>query len=67
MQTFTFTGDFDPSGVQAHKGGVKFTNNLSGAIGDRNLYINEITFNGSVNSRDTAITWNTTKYWDFAL
>lgn len=66
-QTFTFTGDFDPSGVQTHKVGVKFTNNLSGPTGDRNLYIDEITFNSSVNSRDTAITWNTTKYWDFVV
>jgi beta-glucanase (GH16 family) len=66
-QTFTFTGVFDTNGTQAHKVGIQFTNNLSGTSGDRNLYVDEVTFNGGVSSRDVSITWNTTKYWEFIL
>ena len=67
-QTFTFKGDFDRlAGDQKHKVGIQFTNNLSGSTGDRNLYVDEITFNGETNTRDQAITWNTTKYSDFIL
>jgi hypothetical protein len=67
-QTFTFKGDFDRlAGDQKHKVGIQFTNNLSGAAGDRNLYVDEITFNGENNTTNQSITWNTTKYWDFVL
>jgi hypothetical protein len=67
-QTFTFKGDFDRlAGDQKHKVGIQFTNNLSGAAGDRNLYVDEITFNGENNTTNQSITWNTAKYWDFVL
>jgi hypothetical protein len=66
-QTFTFTGDFDAAGTQSHRVGIKFDNNLSGSGGDRNLYVDEVTFNGQVNTRDQALTMNGTKYWDFVL
>lgn len=67
-QTFTFKGDFDTlAGDQKHKVGIKFTNNLLGPDGDRNLHVDEITFNGETNTKNQSITWNTTKYWDFFL
>jgi hypothetical protein len=67
-QTFTFKGDFDTlAGDQKHKIGIKFTNNLLGPTGDRNLYVDEITFNGETNTKNQSITWNTTKFWDFIL
>ena len=34
---------------------------------DRNLYIDQVTFNGIVNDLDAAIGANTTSYWDFNL
>jgi hypothetical protein len=65
-QTFTFTGDFDRDGSPTV--GIKFNNNLNAGTGkDRNLYVDEITFNGTVNNKDAKLLGNTTKYWDFVL
>ncbi|MBM1175584.1 hypothetical protein JQC81_32500, partial [Microvirga arabica] len=48
--------------------GVAFSNNLSkSGVGDRNLYVDEVTFDGVTNSTDTTFSMNMTKYWDFAL
>jgi hypothetical protein len=67
-QTFVFKGDFDRlAGDQKHKVGIQFTNNLSDAGGDRNLYVDEIDFNGETNTANQTISWNTIKNWDFNL
>jgi hypothetical protein len=68
-EEFTFTGDFDQNiGVQNHRVGIKFTNDLyGGSRGDRNLYVDKVTFNGVVNDLDAKMTSNGIKYWDFAL
>jgi hypothetical protein len=67
-QVFTFTGDFDQGGTQRHRVGVQFDNDLyGGSRGDRNLYVDAITFNGQVNDLDATLTSNTIKQWDFML
>jgi hypothetical protein len=68
-QTFTFKGEFDPSGTQAHRVGIQFNNDLYGGspTKDRNLYVDKVTFNGVVNDRDSTFMSNGTKYWDFSL
>ncbi|MFD2223296.1 carbohydrate-binding domain-containing protein, partial [Microvirga arabica] len=67
-QTFTFTGDFDAAGTQSHSVGIKFTNDrYNRDAGDRNLYVDEVTFNDQVNSSDALLTMNGAKSWDFVL
>jgi hypothetical protein len=67
-QVFTFRGDFDAAGVQSHRVSIRFDNDLyGGSKGDRNLYVDAITFNGHVNNLDGKMTSNTTKHWDFVL
>ncbi len=68
-QTFTFTGDFDLDGLQNHRVGIKFDNDLWGGKStmDRNLYIDKVTFNGTVNDTDATFLSNATKYWDFLV
>ncbi|MFD2227809.1 hypothetical protein ACFSM9_29410, partial [Microvirga arabica] len=56
------------AGIQNHRGGVAFSNNLSkSGVGDRNLYVDEVTFNGRVQSQDVAITNSIDKNWFFTL
>jgi hypothetical protein len=68
-QTFTFWGDFDEDGLQQHRVGIQFNNDLYGGspTRDRNLYVDKITLNGVVNDRDSTFMSNGTKYWDFSL
>ncbi|MBO1909674.1 DUF1593 domain-containing protein [Microvirga sp. 3-52] len=68
-QEFTFTGNFDADiGAQSHRVGIKFNNDLNGGSrGDRNLYVDQVTFNGEVNTLDAKLTSNGTKYWDFIV
>jgi hypothetical protein len=67
-QVFTFTGNFDQAGTQKHRVGVQFDNDLNGGSrGDRNLYVDAVTFNGQVNDLDVKLTSNTVKQWDFML
>ncbi|SDB73107.1 Ca-dependent carbohydrate-binding module xylan-binding [Belnapia rosea] len=47
----TIKGDW---GVGDHKLTVKFINDASGSGGDRNLYIDDLTFNGTTFAKDTA-------------
>ncbi|MBM1175590.1 carbohydrate-binding domain-containing protein [Microvirga arabica] len=63
----TFTGNFDAAGTQSHRVGIKFDNNLSGSGGDRNLYVDEVTFKGQVDGSDALLTMNGAKHWDFML
>jgi hypothetical protein len=66
-QTFTFAGDFDVGGTQAHRVGIEFTNDAWGGTSttDRNLYIDAVTFNGVTNTTDATYEKNAMKYWDF--
>jgi hypothetical protein len=67
-ETFTFTGDFGADGSQSVRIGIKFTNDrYGGATGDRNLYVDEVMFNGQVDGLDRKLTSNSTSYWDFML
>jgi hypothetical protein len=67
-QVFTFTGNFDQAGTQKHRVGVQFDNDLNGGSrGDRNLYVDAVTFNNQVNDLDAKLTSNTVKHWDFML
>jgi hypothetical protein len=67
-QTFDFTGDFDAAGVQSHKVQIVFDNDAFGGSGkDRNLYIDEVSFNGVSNGQDWAYPVNGSHAWDFAL
>jgi hypothetical protein len=70
-QTFTFTGDFDLDGLQNHRVGIKFDNDAWGGPAaphlDRNLYVDSVTFNGTVNNADAAYYTNGERYWDFAI
>jgi Ca-dependent carbohydrate-binding module xylan-binding/Glycosyl hydrolases family 16 len=67
-QTFTFKGDFDPGGSQKHKIEIDLLNDLmKKGVGDRNLYVDEIAFNGVVQSQNVAITNSIDKDWFFTL
>ncbi|MBO1909673.1 family 16 glycosylhydrolase [Microvirga sp. 3-52] len=67
-QTFTFAGDFDQAGTQKHKVEIDLLNDLmKSGVGDRNLYVDEIVFNGVVQSQDVAIKASIDKDWFFSL
>ncbi|MBM1175346.1 carbohydrate-binding domain-containing protein [Microvirga arabica] len=67
-QTFTFTGDFDAAGSQKHKIEIDLLNDLwSRGKGDRNLYVDAVTFNGVTQSQDVAITNQIDKDWFFTI
>ena len=67
-QTFTFTGEFDQDGSQKHKIEIDLLNDLmKKGVGDRNLYVDEITFNSVVQSQNVSITNSVDKYWLFTL
>ncbi len=74
-QEFTFQGNFDSAGVDVHRVGIRFNNDkwdgdataTTDEGHDRNLYIDQVTFNGIVNDLDAAMGANTTSYWDFNL
>jgi hypothetical protein len=69
LQTFTFKGDFDSDGIQNHQVGIKFTNDLYGGstTKDRNLFVEEVTFNGVKNDTDHLFKSNGAFSWDFNL
>ena len=61
---FTFKGDFDLDGTDTV--GIRFTNDrYSAGVGDRNLYVDEITLNGQVNDANLSMPRNAYEYWDF--
>jgi hypothetical protein len=74
-QEFTFKGNFDDAGTDAHRVGIRFNNDkwdgdataTTDEGHDRNLYIDKVTFNGVVNDIDARMGSNTIKYWDFTL
>lgn len=67
-QTFTFTGDFDKAGTQKHSVSIQFDNDFNGGSrGDRNIFVDSVTFNDKVNDLDAKLTSNTIKHWDFML
>jgi hypothetical protein len=67
-QEFTFKGNFDDAGLDPHKVGIKFDNNLyEGATKDRNLYVDKVTFNGVVNDTDAFLNKDGLKVWDFNI
>ncbi|MGF7213488.1 hypothetical protein GGE65_008132 [Skermanella aerolata] len=71
-ETFTFKGQFDADSIQKHKIEIQFNNdNWSGISGtegfDRNLYVDEVTFNGKVNGSDAIFKTNATQAWLFEL
>jgi hypothetical protein len=69
-QMFTFKGEFDTTGTQTHSIEIQFNNDKwSGTPGtegfDRNLYVDEVTFNSIVNDIDATFVHNATKGWLF--
>ncbi len=65
-QTFVFSGDFDDAGIDPHKVQIRFDNDLyEGSGKDRNLVIDEVSFNGSVNEYDHTFKSNGSHTWDF--
>lgn len=68
-QTFTFTGDFDEGGTQEHEVGIRFDNDVYGGERglDRNLDIDQVTFNGQTNDMTVSFSSNGERFWDFDL
>jgi Protein of unknown function (DUF1593)/Ca-dependent carbohydrate-binding module xylan-binding len=68
-QEFTFRGDFDDAGLDQHKVGIKFDNDLwhGTKTTDRNIYVDKVVFNGVVNDTDAFLDKNATKVWDFNI
>ena len=71
-QTFTYKGDLDSPGIQEREVEIIFNNDAwngrKGANGsDRNLYIDEVSFNGQVDVTDAVFKWNSTKSWLFEV
>lgn len=71
-QTFTYKVDRDAAGIQERTVEITFDNDAwsgrSGTEGfDRNLYIDEVSFNGEVDGTDADFKWNGSKSWLFEI
>jgi hypothetical protein len=71
-QTLTFKGEYDATGIESHKVEIQFNNDkwskMSGTEGfDRNLYVDEVTFNGKVSGSDAIFKSNATQAWLFEV
>ncbi len=67
-EVFTFRGTFVTPGVTAYRVGVQFTNDAYQAgVGDRNLWVDQVSLNGVVNTADQALRSNGTATWDIQL
>jgi hypothetical protein len=67
-EVFTYKGSFVTPGVTAYRLGVQFTNDaFQAGVGDRNIWVDEVSLNGVINGTDRALTSNGTATWDIQL